>query len=182
MTEALLALLLVAPPPAGTYAVDASRSVVRYTVIHKLHEVDAASREIEGKAVVRDAATAVAQVRVPVASFRSGDANRDAHMIQAVEVGKFPFVGVKALVQLERPGSPPGEPLSAEVEVDFHGVKRRATIPLTVSRLPGGELRVQGRLDASLDAHGVERPSLLFVKVDDACRIDFDLVLRGEER
>jgi hypothetical protein len=36
-----------------------------------------------------------------------------------------------------------------------------------------------GSFDASLDAHGIERPSLLFAKVDDACRIEVDLLLRG---
>ena len=30
----------------------------------------------------------------------------------------------------------------------------------------------------SLDAYCIERPSLLFVKVEDGCRIDLDLVAR----
>jgi hypothetical protein len=39
-------------------------------------------------------------------------------------------------------------------------------------------VRVKGAFDVSLDAHGVERPSLLLVPIEDACRVDVDLLLR----
>jgi polyisoprenoid-binding protein YceI len=183
MNGSLLALLIAAVLPAvGTYTVEPARSSVRYGVVHKLHQVEGASSDLEGKAVVREDGSAIAQVRVPVSTFRSGDANRDTHMLEVVQAGRFPFVTVKAVLRMGTGGEFPVGPVPAEAELDFHGVKSRATIPIRLTRQADGTLRVQGGFDVSLDAHGVERPSLLFVKVDDACHIDVDLVLRGEAR
>jgi hypothetical protein len=42
--------------------------------------------------------------------------------------------------------------------------------------------RIRGAFDVSLEAHHVERPSLLFKKVDDACKVTVDLLLRQEAR
>ena len=41
-----------------------------------------------------------------------------------------------------------------------------------------GSVRVKGRMTVSLDAHRVERPSLLTIKIEDACVVDLDLLLR----
>ncbi|HVP67950.1 MAG TPA: YceI family protein [Anaeromyxobacteraceae bacterium] len=179
----LLAVLLSAGLPSGSlYTAVPAQSVVRYTVIHKLHEVEGVSRDVEAKALVKEDGSAVAQARVPVASFHSGDANRDSHMLEAVDAGRYPFVTVKAAIQLGPTRELPDKAIPADAEVDFHGIKRRMTIPFTLVRQPGGELRVRGSFDVSLDAHGVARPSLLFVKIDDACRIDLDIVFRGAPR
>ncbi len=179
MMNALAALVLAtALPPAGTWSVDAAASTVRYTVVHRLHQVEGASHEVEAKAAVRDGAV-LAMVRVPVASFRSGDANRDGHMAEAVEAGKFPFVVVKARAALGAGRELPPGPLAMEAEVELHGVKTPVTVPVTVTARPDGALEARGAFDVSLDAHHVDRPSLLFVRIDDTCHLDFDLVLRG---
>jgi polyisoprenoid-binding protein YceI len=114
---------------------------------------------------------------VPVATFRSGDANRDTHMLEVVQAGKFPFATVKVILPLGPDRELPEKAVMADGEIDFRGVKKRTTVPITLARQPDGSIRVRGSFDVSLDAHGVERPSLLFVKVDDACRIHLDLEL-----
>ncbi len=55
----------------------------------------------------------------------------------------------------------------------------RAVVPVPVSVQFGtdGSARVQGKLTVSLEAYQIERPSLLLVKLDDACTIAFDLKL-----
>ena len=68
--------------------------------------------------------------------------------------------------------------MTLDGEVELHGIKTTAAIPLSLQQQPDGSVRARGSFEVSLDAHGVERPSLLFVKID--CHIDFDLVLRGE--
>ncbi len=180
MSHALCALLLAATLPSrASYGVDAAASSVRYTVVHKLHRVEGSTHQMEARAVVQDDGSVLAMVRVPVSSFRSGDANRDEHMLEAVEAGKFPFVVFKGIVRLGAGREMPTSPVPIDGEVELHGVKRpaRATATLTVE--PDGSVRARGGLDVSLDAHGVERPSLLFVKIEDDCRVDFDLLLRG---
>jgi polyisoprenoid-binding protein YceI len=180
MQGLLLALMLSAGLPAGSsYTVNPARSTIRYTVVHKLHEVQGSSSDIEGKALVREDGSTLAQVRVPVATFRSGDANRDTHMLEVVQAGKFPFATVKVILPLGPDLELPEKAVMADGEIDFHGVKKRTTVPITFARQPDGSIRARGSFDVSLDAHGVERPSLLFVKVDDSCRIHLDLELRS---
>jgi len=174
---------LAAGPHAGrVFAVDSGASKLTFRIVHKLHEVEGRSARAEGKAVVQGDGKVLAMVRVPVATFDSGDSNRDAHMLEAVEAGKFPFAVVKGVAVLA-PGAfdgPRPATLAATLggELDFHGVKRPIEVPLTVTLEAGGAVRVKGELAVSLDGHGVERPALFFVKVEDACRISLDLVLK----
>jgi polyisoprenoid-binding protein YceI len=176
----LLALALAAPAADRTFAVDPAASTLRYRIVHKLHGVAGASRAIEGKAVVQPDGRVLVMVRAPVSSFDSGDSNRDAHMQEALEVGKFPFVVLKATgldPRLVEQGAK-GGPLALEAEIDLHGVKRPLSLPVTVELLPDGTARARASFEVSLEAHRVERPSLLFVKIEDACRIEAELFLR----
>jgi len=182
MIAALSALLFTAAlAPGSTFTVDPSASTVTYHVVHKLHRVDGVSQTIEGKAVAKDDVTVLAMVRIPVSTFHSGDANRDAHMLEVMEVGKHPFVVFKGLSRLRRGADLTAGKASMQGEVELHGVKVPVTVPLTVEERDGA-IRVRGHFDLSLEAHRVERPSLLFVKIDDACGIDVDLLLRKQER
>ena len=80
---------------------------------------------------------------IPVATFASGDANRDTHMLEAMEAGSFPFATVKLALRLPPGRELPDGPVPADAEVDLHGVKRRATVPVSVARQPDGTLRAR---------------------------------------
>src|SRR5512133_2188889 len=180
MTAALAALFLLS---AGTsaqqaYAVDAAQSTIRYHVNHKLHAADGRSSSIEGKAIVQPDGKVLAMVRVPVASFDSGDANRDANMRDTLEAGRFPFVVFKGVTSLVMPAAL-GKVLPATLqgELEFHGVKQQLQVPATLQFASDGSARGTGNVKLSLDAYHIERPSLLMIKLDDACAIEFDLKL-----
>ncbi len=180
MLHVLLSILVAAALPAGaSYGTAGETSTVHYKIVHKLHEVEAITHDVEARVVVKEDGTVLTMVRVPVASFRSGDANRDAHMLEAVEAGKFPFVVFKGIAQLGTSRDLPSTPVNVRGEVDFHGMRTPLDVPVEISTGPDGSLRARGGFDVCLDAHRVDRPSLLFVKIDDACRITFDLSLRG---
>ena len=176
-----LLCLLGATVSAGTYAVDPSASTLKYTVVHKLHQVDATSKQVEGKAVVRPDGTALTEVRAQVASFRSGDGNRDEHMAEVMDVGKFPYVVLKAVGKLG-PGGEVPQPLAMNAQVELHGVKQSYPVQVSVQPQADGSLHVTSAFDVSLDAHKIDRPSLLFVKIEDACHVDVDLLLRPEKK
>ena len=182
MPSVLWAVVLVAAvlPSNGAFTVDPAASALRFTVVHKLHRVEGNASSMEGKAIVKDDGTVLAMVRVPVASLHTGVGNRDEHMLEALEAGKFPFVVLKGLARLGAERQVPAGPVTLDGEVDLHGVKTTAAIPLSLQLQPDGSVRARGSFDVSLDAHGVQRPSLLFVKIEDACHIEFDLVLRGD--
>lgn len=180
MTSAVAALLLAAAlSPGGALSVDAAASALRYRVVHKLHQVDAESRSVEGRAVVKADGTLQAMVRAPVASFRSGDANRDVHMEEVVEAGRFPAVTFRGVAHLPPDLKLPPGPVPMEGEVELHGVRRPVHLDLAVEAQADGSVRVKGAFAVSLDGFGIERPALLFVKVDDACRIEVDLLLKA---
>jgi polyisoprenoid-binding protein YceI len=184
MTSLLLALTLAAGAPVGeAYVVDPGASTLRFHVVHKLHRVDGTSTRMEGKALVQPDGRVLAMVRVPVGSFDSGDGNRDEHMQEVLETAKFPFVVFKGIARLPSgvhaaSARPESVPVRVEGELELHGVKQALAAPVRVEFRPDGTARVVGSFEVSLDAHRIERPSLLFVKIDDACRIDLDLVLK----
>ena len=66
--------------------------------------------------------------------------------------------------------------------LDFHGRKRPVKVPLKLELKSADEVHVTGEFAVSLDEYEVERPSLFFVKIEDACKIEVNLVLRPEAR
>jgi polyisoprenoid-binding protein YceI len=178
-----LALLLAAAPAGRTFTVDPAASTVTFHIVHKLHRVEGRTAALEGKAVLEPDGKLLAMVRAPVSSFDSGDRNRDTHMLETVEASKFPFVVVKAMGKIDAGVVPASDkpvtfPVTLSAELDFHGVKEPISVPLTVELRPDGTARAKASFEFSLEHHRIERPSLLFVKIDDACRIDVDLGLR----
>lgn len=179
MIAAIVAVLLAAPPVQGrTFTLDAGASRVAFHVTHKLHAVDGVASALEGRAVLTPDGRVLAMVRLPVAGLDTHESNRDANLRAVMEAGKFPFITFKAVTTTVVPAAHgPTVPLELSGELDVHGVRRAVTVSVEAV-LDGGTVRVHGRFDVSLDAHHIERPALLFVKVDDACRVDLDLVLR----
>jgi len=181
---ALVAALVLAQGATGaSYAVDPGASRVTFGIRHKLHAVDGVATRLEGRAVVDPGGKVRAMVRIPVASLDTDEPNRDEDMREALEASKFPFVVFKGIGAL--PADPPrGTPVKLELagELELHGVRRPLAVPVDVVFAEDGSARAKGAFQVSLDAYGVERPALLFVKIEDACRIAFDLVVREEPR
>jgi polyisoprenoid-binding protein YceI len=181
MTPALVALavLLSGAAEPQAFTVDAPRSVIKFHVDHKLHASDGRSSSIEGKAVVQPDGKVLAMVRVPVASFDSGDANRDANMRDTLEASRYPYVVFKGVTTLALPAAPgKAIPTTMQGELEFHGVKKPVEVPVTLQFADDGSATVKGKMTLSLDAYKIERPSLLMIKLDDACAIEFELKLR----
>src|SRR5262249_11707435 len=182
-----LALLLVlflgsvarAEQPAD-YAVDAKSSTLVYHVVHKMHKVDGVSHKVEGKARIAADGKAQVMVRVPSESFDSGNVNRDAHMKEAVEAAKFPWVELKALGDgLTPPASfPTTTKKTFKVQLSFHGQQQVLELPVEVIWESAQKVRANTTFEISLDGFRVERPSLMFVKVDDGLKIDAKLIFQ----
>lgn len=175
---ALLPLALSQAPSPRTFAV-APGSAVGYRLVHRLHSVEGHSEAVEGRARLLPDGTVQLAVRARVDSFDSGNGNRDAHMREVTEAARFPFVTLKAVGGVA-PGAS-GEPVAVALrgELDFHGVVRAVEIPATV-RLEGSRATAAARFPVSLTDHEVERPSLLFVKVEDRIVVEARLVLEEE--
>lgn len=186
LAQAALALALALPrasaDPAAprTFAVGTG-SVLSYRLEHKLHGVEGVSRSIEGRARLLPDGTVQAMVRARVDSFDSGNGNRDAHMREVTEAARHPYVTLKAV------GTAPGVdayPAAVELvlrgELELHGRARPVEVPITVRWESPDRATVEASFAASLEAHGIERPSLLFVAVEDRLAVTASLALEAE--
>jgi hypothetical protein len=143
-----------------------------YTVIHKFHEVKGTSRFLVVKAVMDDQGLQFT-ARALVSSFDSGNANRDAHAMEVVDPAHFPYVTVKGAqrgFKLPAPGAKTQVTLTAEV--DLHGVEVTHPIKVTVETKDPTHVKIAFQFSESFTAHKMERPSLMFIAVDDAIRIE----------
>jgi hypothetical protein len=159
---ALVAFLLCAPPAGQLY--ELRQGTLTYTVVHKLHEVRGTSRQLEGRALAQPDGNVRVQVRAKVASFDSGNSNRDAHPYAEVK-------GTMSDVRLPLNG-PQNATLHATVELN--GEKQSRDVPVKLEPANGG-IRVTFSFPISLDGFKVERPELLLIKVDDKAVIAGDL-------
>ncbi|HSN92613.1 MAG TPA: YceI family protein [Anaeromyxobacteraceae bacterium] len=178
---ALLPLALSQGPAAPlTFAV-APGSTLSYRIVHRLHAVDGVSKALEGRArLLPDGGVQVA-VRARVDSFDSGNANRDAHMLEATEAGRIPYVAFKGVgAGVEVRSYPAVVEVPLQGVLDFHGRQEAVEVTARVRFESASRATVEASLPVSLDAHGVERPSLLFVKVDDRVVVKASLVLAAE--
>ena len=181
----LVGLLLALPPAlraddavkaaAKPQLVDVKEGTLTYHLVHKLHEVTGTSHTLEGKARVLPDGTVQVQVRAPVKGFDSGNSNRDEHMREVTREAMFPYVSLRGTLHASFP--PAGattETLHATIEMN--GEKQAIEIPVELKPEAGGA-RASFKFPISLDALKIERPELLFVKVDDAVVITGDLLL-----
>ena len=153
---------------------------ITYILVHKLHEVRGTSRKLEGLAKVQPGGPTLVQVRAPVASFDSGNSNRDSHMREATHEAAHPYVEVKGtLPPLKLPLAGPTQ-LPFDARVELNGESERQTIPVTLTP-EGSGIRARFSFPVSLDAHHVERPELLLVKVEDKMTIEGNLLFEARE-
>jgi len=165
-----------APAPINL-SVKTDASSLTYHIVHKLHKVDGRSKKVEGRARITPGGPAQVAIRVPVESFDSENVNRDAHMKEAVHAAQHPMVELKAVVDgLALPTSFPGTvQRTAKAQLTFNGVTQPLEVPVTLKFEAADRVLVTTSFKLSLDAFQVERPSLMFVKIDDAMTIDVSL-------
>ncbi len=163
--------------PAGTnLTVSTKDSSITYRLIHKLHKFDGVSKAVEGRARILPDGKAQVAIRAKVDSFDSGNANRDSHMKETVEAARFPQVELKAQGEAPIPASFPATvDRTFKAELSFHGIKKTLDVPVKLTYTSATGIRAEAHLTLSLDEFKVERPSLMFVKIDDAMQVDVSL-------
>jgi hypothetical protein len=152
------------------------QGTLSYTVVHKLHQVTGTTKQLEGLARLQPGGPTLVQVRAPVATFDSGNSNRDAHMRESTHEPLHPLVEVKGtLPPLTLPLAAPQD-LTLDARVELNGIQQKQAIPVHLE--PSGERAVRATFSfpISLDAFHVERPELLLIKVDDRAIIAGDVL------
>ncbi len=172
-----------APAPAAgpvVLSTDPTASSIGYHMVHKLHKFDALSKKVEGKVKILPTGAAQIAIRAPVESFDSSNSNRDAHMKEVTEAARYPHVEFKGLCDsCALPATFPATvDKTIKAEISFHGVKKNLDVPVKLTYESASRVRAVAHLALSLDEFKIERPSLLFAKVDDELKLDVDIVLK----
>lgn len=157
--------------------VDSTESVVDYTGTAPMHSWTGTSRSLEGEFVLDPAApdSSRAVIRIPVATFDSGNGTRDSGMREVTEAEKYPFVefrGTEFSPSIWGKGAdgPAGE-WAVSGELTFHGQTHPISDTVAV-RVVGDTVRANAQFAVSLTQFGVERPGFMGFTVGDTIRID----------
>ena len=175
----LAALLILAAPAVASaqiYRLEPANSTLSYHITWTLHDATGVSKQLQGAAALKPGEAQV-QIRTEVGSFDSGNANRDSHMKETVEAAKYQFVSLKGVIKNFNP--PASYPVTLkqmlDAQIEFHGVTRPMQIPVEITFTDASHLRAHSEFDISLDNFKIDRPSLMFKKIDDKTHIKADL-------
>ena len=143
--------------------IDKQESMLQYKLTHPLHEIEAVSHEMESRVEINDAAREIFKVtaQVDVATFNSGNSNRDSHAMEVIDAITYPDVNFSSTSIIRS-----GDSLKVSGSLTFHGLTKEVT--MTVFPVwSAHKLQVVGHFDVSLTAFNIERPSLLMIPVHD---------------
>jgi Uncharacterized conserved protein len=185
LATSVCAGLAAAPTSAQrvTATIDSSASVIDYTGTAPLHSWTGTSRSVRGEFVLDPNApdSSRAVVRVPVASFDSGNDRRDRGMRDVTEADTYPFVEFRgtefAPVVWGRGADGPVGRWAITGELTFHGQTHALDETVEV-RAREGTVQATAQFPVSLSQFEVERPGFMGFTVGDTIRIDMDVVGR----
>lgn len=174
MKSAFLTVLLFTSTPAAYAAQSKADWVLRegrltYHVHYPLKNVEGVATNVKGKGHC-EKGNCQFLVAVPLKNFKSGDGNRDNHMLEVTKAATDPMVTVRVSFP-----EPVKELIDARAEVLFAGKSHTYEHVQIATSSHGSETVTKGKLPLALSQYGVERPELLTVKIDDEVPVDFDL-------
>lgn len=168
------------------------KNVIKFVSKAPLETIEGVTSRIDGNIDVdlADAATAAGQFEVDLSTVKTGIDMRDQHMRERfVHTDSFP----KATFQLKKvtktgarslPDSQPVD-IEAEGEMTIHGVTKPVMVVGTVTymkeseetqaRLPGDLIHVDVSFPILLSDFNIERPKMLFMKLNDRVNIAVDV-------
>ena len=168
----LLATCILATPGialAQTSQLSGTGSV-QYDLVHKFHKFTGISKAMVVRGSV-DASGLKVMARAQVGTFDSENSNRDSHMMETVEGEKYPWVSVRAALPGFKLPTSGTTKVNVQASVELHGVSVSHPIDITLETKDGTHFRASFQYPESLTAHKIERPSLMFVAVDDTITI-----------
>lgn len=177
-TTALLAAVMIlcafgAPPAKRKLMADKALSTVTYAAKHPLHKWEGVSHDVNCAVLYNDETKQPESVAVSlkVASFDSGNNNRDSHAIEVLDGLKYPNVTFTSTdIKAGDDGS-----LIAKGNLTFHGVTKPATLQ-AIRKDTGNKMTLTGEFPVLMSDHNIERPSLMGIKTEDQMILRFNAV------
>ena len=174
---------------AAPLTVDSGRSFVQFTSKAPFETVIGKTSDVSGEIhLSRENLRSVSgTIRVQAASLKTGNRLRDKNMREDyLETDKFPSI----VFQIERVVSRPtavatGREGSYTLEgaIEIHGVRKKLTVPATVSIEQDGGIKVESDFVTGLSDFQIKRPSFLIMRLAEEVTVKVKLALgRGSHK
>ena len=164
-----LFILLYCSINAKNYKIDSS--LVTYFGNHVLHKWEGSTSDVQGVVLFNEVKNQYeCNISIPLSTFSSGNDSRDSNMLIYCKAFDFPnisFQSTSIKVKKSR--------LEIEGKIEFAGEEKEIKTNAKLNRLDNNLFAIDGELDILLSEFKVERPSLLFVEIEDLVKIKYSI-------
>ena len=154
---------------AGNYKIE--KSLVTYFGNHVLHKWEGSTNDVQGVVSYdKDSDQYECSISVPLSTFSSGNDNRDSNMLVYCKAFDFPNIKFQSTSIVVKENT-----LEIEGRIEFAGKEKKIKTDAKLNSLDNNLFAIEGELNILLSEFEVERPSLLFVEIEDLVKIKYSI-------
>lgn len=146
-------------------------SLITYFGVHYLHKWEGSTSDVNGVVSYNKASEQYeCSISVPLSTFSSGNDNRDSNMLVYCKAFDFPNINFQSTsIKVQE------NTLEIEGRIEFAGKEKEIKTSAILNGLDNNLFAIEGELDILLSEFEVERPSLLFVEIEDLVKIKYSI-------
>jgi len=146
-------------------------SLITYFGVHYLHKWEGSTSDVKGVVSYdKNIDQYECSISVPLNTFSSGNDNRDSNMLVYCKAFDFPNINFQSTSIKVNEST-----LEIEGKIEFAGEEKEIKTNAKLNSLDNNLFAIEGELDILLSEFKVERPSLLFVEIEDLVRIKYSI-------
>ena len=145
--------------------------MITYFGVHYLHKWEGSTSDVNGVVSYNKASEQYeCSISVPLSTFSSGNDNRDSNMLVYCRAFDFPNINFQSTSIKVNEST-----LEIEGIIEFAGEEKEIKTNAKLNSLDNNLFAIEGELDILLSEFKVERPSLLFVEIEDLVKIKYSI-------
>ena len=146
-------------------------SLITYFGVHYLHKWEGSTSDVKGVVSYdKNVDQYECSISVPLSTFSSGNDNRDSNMLVYCRAFDFPNINFQSTSIKVNEST-----LEIEGKIEFAGEEKEIKTNAKLNSLDNNLFAIEGELDILLSEFKVERPSLLFVEIEDLVKIKYSI-------
>ena len=146
-------------------------SLITYFGVHYLHKWEGSTSDVKGVVSYdKNIDQYECSISVPLNTFSSGNDNRDSNMLVYCRAFDFPNINFQSTSIKVNEST-----LEIEGKIEFAGEEKEIKTNAKLNSLDNNLFAIEGELDILLSEFKVERPSLLFVEIEDLVKIKYSI-------
>jgi len=146
-------------------------SLITYFGVHYLHKWEGSTSDVKGVVSYdKNIDQYECSISVPLSTFSSGNDNRDSNMLVYCKAFDFPNINFQSTSIKVNEST-----LEIEGKIEFAGEEKEIKTNAKLNSLDNNLFTIEGELDILLSEFKVERPSLLFVEIEDLVKIKYSI-------